>query len=333
MTTLITGATGFIGGHLAHRLARQGDQIRCLVRPRSDASSLGELGAEFATGDLTSPDSVARAVDGCRLVVHCGALVSDWATPQEIECVNTAGTRKLLNASVKASVERFVHFSTTDVYGYPGRGGVEESYVSEQFGNWYAHTKRAAEAEVRAAGREGLQTVILRPATVYGPRSVEVIGEIARAISGRKMLLIGGGRSVAGLCYVDNLVDAALIALEHPAAPGEAFNITDGLQVTWKQFTDDLADGLGSPPARLSLPYWLAIGIGFSLEHCYRLLRAATGLTTAPLLSRLAVQVLGRILDVSNDKARALLVWEPSVDYQAGLLATLGWLRDDYLKS
>jgi nucleoside-diphosphate-sugar epimerase len=173
-----------------------------------------------------------------------------------------------------------------------------------------------------------MDTVVLRPATVYGPRSKDVVGEIARAIRGGNMLLVGGGRAVAGLCYVDNLVDAALLALETDAATGQAFNISDGLDVTWRQFTDDLADGLGCPHVRWSMPYWMAHGLGFSLEHGYRALRRTTRLSTPPLLSRQAVHVMGRNQDFSNAKARRMLGWEPRVDYPAGMDATLAWLRD-----
>ena len=138
-----------------------------------------------------------------------------------------------------------------------------------------------------------LEAVILRPSTVYGPRSTDVVGEIARAIRGGHMLLVDRGRAIAGLCYVENLIDAAVLALRHDAAPGQAFNVTDGLDVTWKQFTDGLADGLGCSKVRWSMPYWMANGIGFSLEHGYRALRRTTHMTVPPLLSRQAVQVLG----------------------------------------
>jgi nucleoside-diphosphate-sugar epimerase len=232
---------------------------------------------------------------------------------EEISRVNVEGTRNLLAAAVDASVERFVHFSTTDVHG---------------FRNWYARTKREAETEVRRVeAAHALDAVILRPATVYGPRSTDVVGEIARGICAGKMLLIDGGRALAGLLYVDNLVDAAVLALGHDAAPGHAFDVTDGLDVTWKRFTDDLARGLACPPVRWSVPYRLAFGIGYALEHGYRLLRRATRLTTAPLLSRQAVHVLGRNQDFSNRAAREILGWEPRIDYATGLEETLGWLR------
>jgi nucleoside-diphosphate-sugar epimerase len=324
---LVTGATGFIGGRLAARLVREGYSVRCLARAGSDSSRLQQLGVEIAVGDLTDASSLPPALAGCQLVCHCGALVSDWATVAEITRVNVGGTRDLLDTSAAASVRRVVHFSTTDVYGHPGARAVDETSAATRFRNWYAQTKLEAEAEVRRVESSGaLEAVILRPATVYGPDSKDVIGEIASAIRSRHMLLIDRGRAVAGLCYVENLLDAALLALDHEAAAGHAFNVSDGLAVTWRQLVDDLADGLGAARVRWSMPYWLASSVGFTLEHGYRLLRRGTGLTAPPLLSRQAVQVLGRNQDFSNRKLRETLGWEPRVGYAAGLQATLAWL-------
>jgi nucleoside-diphosphate-sugar epimerase len=327
----LTGATGFIGGHLAERLVREGHEVRCLVRATSDTSLLEALDVELAVGDLTSSSSLLDAVKGCRYTFHCGALVSDWATVAEIRRINVEGTRNVLEASLASGVERFIHFSSTDVYGYPGGAAIEETYSATRLRNWYAETKLAAEAEVRRASQgQAIDAVILRPATVYGPRSKEVVGEIARAIRNGSMLLIDGGRAVAGLCYVQNLIDGALLALSHQNAPGEAFNLSDGLDVTWKQFTQDLARGLGCAPPRFSMPYWVANAVGFSLEHSYRALRSLLGLTTPPLLSRQAVQIMGSDQDFSTRKARELLGWEPRVGYEAGLRATIEWLQAEH---
>jgi len=330
---LVTGASGFIGGRLAERLVKEGYAVRALVRAGSDTAALARLDVELVRGDLGERASLARAAEGCHHVVHCAALVSDWATTREISETNVAGTRRLLDAAAGASVARFIHMSTTDVYGHPGASAVDERFqAGERVRNWYAHTKRLAEREVcavRATGR--LDAVILRPATVYGPGSEDVIGEIARALRGGHMLLIDRGRALAGLCYVENLIDAALIALRHEAAPGNAFNVSDSLRVSWKQLTDDLAAALGCRGARLSMPYPVAATIGFALEHGYRLLRAGTGLTTPPLLSRQAVQVLGIDQDFSSRKLRETLGWEPRVGYAEGLQATIAWLRAVYL--
>jgi nucleoside-diphosphate-sugar epimerase len=331
-TCLVTGATGFVGGHLTERLVRVGYRVRCLVRESSNTSVLEALDVELARGDLTDAGSVLDAAQDCRFVFHCGALVSDWATIQEIEQVNVAGTRNVLEASAAASAERFVHVSTTDVYGYPGRPGIDEQHVPVGFSNWYSETKRAAEAEVRRVEQaRGLNVVILRPATVYGPRSADVVGDMARAIRARQMLLVDGGRAVAGLLYVDNLVDAAVLALRNDAALGEAFNLTDGLDITWKQFLGDVAEGLDCAQPRWSVPYGVAFGIGFGLEHGYRWLRRTARVKTRPLLSRQAVHVLGRDQDFSNRKARETLGWAPRVSYRDGLAATIEWLREEYL--
>ena len=329
---LVTGATGFIGGHVVERLLAEGHQVRCLVRASSDTRRLESLGVELAPGSLENARSLRRAVEGCDSVVHCGAMVTDWGTVAEIERVNVAGTRDLLQAAGHASVRRFVHVSSTDIYGYPGCRGVEETHPPNGFRNWYAQTKLDAEAEVRrAAGDHGLQTVVLRPSTVWGPRSTEVVGEIGGAIRGGYMLLVDRGRAIAGLVYIDNLIDAIVLALGHDGACGQAFNVTDGLSVTWKQFTDSLADGLGASAARFSMPYRVANGVGFSLEHGYRLVRRATRVSAPALLSRQAVHIMGNDQDFSNRKAREVLGWEPRVSYDEGLETTVAWLRDEYL--
>jgi nucleoside-diphosphate-sugar epimerase len=328
---LITGATGFIGGHLTERLAGDGRQVRCLVRSTSDTTLLEPLGVELVVGDMTDPASLNAAAAGCESVFHCAALVSDWATAREIARINVSGTRDLLEASVAAGVQRFIHFSTTDVYGYPGGSAVDETYTTTRFRNWYAQTKREAEEQVqRVEQTHAIETVILRPATVYGPRSVEVIGEIAKAICNGTMLLIDKGRAVAGLCYVENLIDAAVLASSSAAAPGQAFNVCDGIDITWQRFTGDLADGLGCSRVRFSMPYWMATGIAFSLESAYRLLRATLGLRTPPLLSRQAVHILAVDQEFSNRRAREILGWIPRVDYATGLRETIEWLRADF---
>jgi nucleoside-diphosphate-sugar epimerase len=313
---------------MARRLLREGYRVRGLVRASSDTSGLAAFDVELVSGDLTSAGSLRSAARDCRFVVHCAALVSDWATIEEMRQINVAGTRNVLDAAVAASVERVVHFSTTDVYGYPDGPGIKEDYLPERFSNWYSETKREAEAEVRRYGvSHGLDAVILRPATVYGPQSDDVVGEMARALRAGHMVLVGGGRAIAGLSYVENVVDAGVAAMTHRAAPGQAFNVTDGLGIPWRRFLGDLAVGIGCRPPRWSLPYGVAYGLAFSLEHGYRLLRRTTGLGTPPLLSRQAVHVLGRDQDFSNAKVREILGWEPRVSYRDGLQTTLDWLR------
>ena len=337
---LLTGATGFLGGHLAARLVAEGRRVRCLVRPGSDPTRLrslaqnGERGVELVTGDLTDRDSLRRASDGCAHVIHCAAMVSDWGTVQEIRAANVTGTRDLATAAVAAGARRFVQISTTDVYGYPGTPGVTEEHACEGFANWYSQTKREAEAALRQiAARDRLEVVFLRPATVYGPGSTEVVGEMTRAMRGRYLPRIAGGRAVAGLVHVDNVVDAVLLALDRPEAVGEAFNVVDGLDTSWGQFLGDIGAGLGYPRPWIKLSYRVAFALAVTFEESYRALRRLTGLRTPPLLTRAAVQILGIDQDFSNAKLRRVLGWQPRVDYEHGLAATVAWLRDEYLPS
>ncbi len=335
---LLTGASGFIGGHLAARLVAEGYQVRCLVRPTSDTTQLRGLSnpaggcIELVMGDLTNLTSLRRAAEGCEQVVHSAAMASDWGTVAEIRAANLTGTADLAAAAVAVGVRRFIQISTTDVYGYPGTPGVTEDYRPAGFTNWYSQTKRDAEAELgRIASGTGLETVVLRPATVYGPGATAVVGEMARSMRGRYLPSIAGGRAVAGLVHVDNLVDAVLLALSRPEAAGESFNVVDGLDVTWAQFLGGIGVGLGYPRPWIRLNYALAFAIAVCLEEGYRALRRLTGLHTAPLLTRAAVQILGIDQDFSNAKLRTVLGWTPGVDYARGLSETVAWLRDEYL--
>jgi nucleoside-diphosphate-sugar epimerase len=336
---LVTGATGFVGGHLVRRLRADGRAVRCLVRASSDCAALRALPAvagapeiEFVVGDLTDRASLRRAVAGCAEVVHSAAMVSDWCTVPEIRAANLVGAGDLAAAAADAGVRRFVQISTTDVYGYPGTPQTNEDHPCEGFANWYSHTKRAAERAIVQIGAErDLETVCLRPATIYGPGSARVVGEMALAMRWRYLPVIAGGAAVAGLVHVENLVDATLLALARPEAVGESFNVVDGLDVTWGRFLGDIADALGYPRPWIKLGYRTALRLAVGLEEGYRALRTLTGLTTSPLLSRAAVQILGIDQDFSNAKLRDRLGWTPRVDYAAGLGETVAWLRDEFL--
>ncbi len=151
---LVTGATGFIGGHVAQRLVRDGYRVRCLVRATSDIEALERLGVELTVGDLTNAGSLRDAARGCRFVLHCGALVSDWATIDEIRRINVVGTRNALEAAAAASVERFVHLSSTDVYGYPGGQG-DRRGSRPGLGSATGTRRPSAPPRLRYAGRAG----------------------------------------------------------------------------------------------------------------------------------------------------------------------------------
>jgi oxidoreductase len=325
---LVTGASGFLGSHLVDRLLREGASVRCLVRSTSKLDVLSSMNVELLQGDLTDEISLRAAVDGCDTVFHCGAMVSDWGTGAEIWKTNVIGTSYLLKASSRSKVKRFVHVSTTDVYGYPDALAVDESApYAKRFCNWYSHSKAAADRLVMQTHERGhLETTVLRPATIYGPRSWGMVAEIGRALKARQMLMVREGNADAGLCYVENLVDAIMLAAQKDEAQGQAFNVTDGLFITWRQFLEDLAAGIGAPKPQLSLPYPIAFFVGTTLELVYRGLRKLTGLQTRPLLSRQAVHVMGTSQAFSAKKIQQQLNHQTTLDYASGLQHTVAWL-------
>jgi nucleoside-diphosphate-sugar epimerase len=325
----VTGATGFIASHLVDSLLQEDFQIRCLVRKNSNTDYLKQLNVELVHGELTDFESLRKGVQGCNYVFHCAAFVSDWGTIAEIRQVNVTGTRNLLEATLEQPFCRFIYLSTTDVYGHPKKKNISEDQpYPTKFCNWYTQTKMEAELEVMYFHtRYQLPVTIIRPATVYGPRSINVIGEISGAIRSGQMLLINDGKANAGLCYISNLIQAIVLAAESDSAIGECFNVADRSQVSWKTFIDDLADQLGEQKKYYNMHYGVANILGLLLENSYRVLRMTTGLKFSALLSRQAVQVMGREQDFNTDKIQSLLGYRPIVNYQLGLKETVKWIK------
>ncbi len=325
----VTGATGFIASHLVDGLLQEGFQVRCLIRKNSNIDYLKQHNIEFVYGDLTDFESLRKGLQGCNYVFHCAGFVSDWGTINEIRQVNVEGTRHLLEASLEQPFCRFIYLSTTDVYGHTNQKNVSEQQpYPAKFCNWYTQTKMEAELEVmRFHTRYQLPVTIIRPATVYGPRSINVIGEISNAIQSGQMLLINKGQANAGLCYISNLIHAIILASESDAAIGECFNVADKNKVSWKTFIDDLAGQLGEQKKYYNMPYGLAIAIGWLLESGYRVIRMITGLKFPALLSRQAVHVMGTEQDFNTDKIQSLLGYQPKVNYQTGLKETVNWIK------
>ncbi|CCE23023.1 NAD-dependent epimerase/dehydratase family protein [Methylotuvimicrobium alcaliphilum] len=325
----VTGASGFVGKRLVERLCSQGHSVVCLLRPTSNALGLERPQVELKRGFLTDAGFVGEVLTGCDVVIHCAALVSDWGTVHEIKTANVGATRILVKEAAKCGISHFIHVSTTDVYGHSGKRGVSEDHrPADKFANWYAETKKEAEGIVSASS---VVHTILRPATIYGPGSKTLVGEIAKAVESGFMLLIDGGKQCAGLTYIDNLIDAIELTLFNENAFGEVFNVSDASSVTWAEFVDHIALGLGSRYRKISLPYPLAFRLGHFLESGYRHVRGVTGLQTQALLSRQAVQVLGVHQDFSIDKARSRLGFEPAVPFDQGIEKSIEWVKGQML--
>lgn len=305
---LVTGATGFIGGRLAERLAsEEGVKVRALVRTPGKAERLASSGVEIVQGDVTDLDSIRRAIGGYQMVFHCAAMMHDGqATLDEFRRVNVEGTRSMLEAAADVGVERFVHISSIAVYGISPREGTSETDPYQPCGLFYCDTKiEAEEVAFKYYKERGLPLVVIRPANVYGPRSSFWTVGLLMMIKSGELKLIDGGRGMSNHVYIDNLVDAILLAAQNDAAVGEAFIISDGAKTPWKDFLGLYARMLG----RDSIP---SMSKATAELH---LTREIVGFWTQT-----------GFFDIT--KARTLLGYEPRISLEEGMRLTEKWLRE-----
>ena len=326
MTTLVTGATGFIGRRLTRAFCHLGEPVRILARRSSNLTPLADLPVEVSYGDLSDPDAARAAGRGVRRGYNCAGMASDWGPWDVFQSANITGVDNLLRAAAgEGGLERFVHISTSDVHGYPNRRQMTEDAPIVDRRMYYNTSKIAGERLAWKAHREhGVPLVVIRPVSVYGPEDRNFVGEFVTILRSGNMLLVGGGHSIAGLAYIDNVVDLLLLAGERKEAVGLAFSASDGSSITWREHTDRLAAIAGLPPARISLPHDLAYALGWGMEQVWRLARR----TSRPLATRHAVEVVGTHQDFSIARAQRVLGYAPKVSYDEGMERVARWLKD-----
>lgn len=322
MQILLTGITGFIGGHLAQRLLAAGYQVRGLARAPQQAAWLAHPRLEIAPADLQAPASLAHVAEGCDAVLHTAAWTGGPGLSDAAAwTVNVAATGWLLRAAQQAGVRRFLYFSSVAVYGVNHSAVIDERAPTPPVGQLYPDSKIAAEALVAAAQAEGLSTTVIRPACTYGPRGgAWTLGPLQQIKSGR-LVLLGQDRGLVNTGYIDNVVDGVLLALDSSAAVGETFNLCDGHTVTYRDFYLRYAAMLG----RSSLPQYPAW--------------LARGAVSAP--GQWARRVLGKPVPgpwsyhfrfnpsrFSVAKAQRVLGYVPAVSYDEGMARTERWLRE-----
>lgn len=260
MEAFVTGATGFLGSHVARVLAEQGADLRLLVRATSNLKNLEGLKAETATGDLRDPASLEKAMSGCDAVFHVAADYRLWVTdPNEMYRSNVEGTRTILEAARKNGIKAVVYTSSVATIGFTGNGQLadEDSRVSlaDMIGH-YKRSKFMAEQIALEAGRSGMRVVTVNPTTPIGEYDIKPTptGRIIVDFLKRKFP-----------AYVEtglNLVDARECARGHVAAlekgrSGERY-ILGGENLTLKQILDKLAAISGLPSPAIKLPYFVA---------------------------------------------------------------------------
>jgi nucleoside-diphosphate-sugar epimerase len=325
---LITGATGFVGSHLAEACVQRGWVVRALVRTGSDASLLERAGVTICRGDLTDPDSVRAALQSIEVVFHCAAKVGDWGPVEDYRAVNVEGLRNLLEACRGVPLRRFVHFSSLGVYAARHHHGTDESEpLPELHVDGYTQTKVESEKLALSYQREyGVPVVVLRPGFIYGPRDRTVLPKLLENLRQRRVRYLGGGKRAMNTIYVGNLVEAAFLAAENPNAVGQVYNLTDGEAVSKKRFIETIADGVGVPkPPSLSVPLWLARFAANWMESRAR----RRGDPNPPRLTKARLKFLGLDLDFSIEKAQRELGYRPEVTFDQGMHETVAWYKQN----
>ncbi|MBI2371951.1 MAG: NAD-dependent epimerase/dehydratase family protein [Deltaproteobacteria bacterium] len=319
---LVTGASGFVGSHVAEALVRRGHRVTCLVRPTSDTSWLRALPVRFAQGDVGDPAALREAVRGMRQVYHVAGLVKARDRAAYLRA-NHLGTRHLLEAlaDVNPGLDRFVHMSSLAAAG-PSRDGRPLTEKDEPRPvSWYGESKLMAEQEVLRFA-QAYPVTILRPAAVYGPRDRET-ALLFRMVRRGWLLVPGGAPKRFSLAHARDVAEAFALAGERPLPSGEIFFIARPEAYTWEEVGRAVAGALGTRPRQLVLPAWLAGLAGLAGDLTTRL----TG-RPATLNSQKVREMLQAAWLCDSTKARERLGFTPAVDLEEGIRETARWYRE-----
>ncbi|MCG8467252.1 MAG: NAD-dependent epimerase/dehydratase family protein [Gemmatimonadetes bacterium] len=323
-TTLVTGATGFIGSALVERLLRRGDRVRVLVRS-SDRLSTGLMDrVEVVEGDVRDDRAVRRAVAGCELIYGIAGSFREPGLPDSNYFeVHVEATERLISAAAESGVKRVVHCSTCGIHGDVPKGEFLDEDAPFRPDGVYEISKAEGDELARELGaRLGVEVAVIRPTPVYGPGDTRLL-KLFKMCNRDRVLMLGSGTARYHLVYIDDLVDALLLAGEHEAAPGEAFLIGGGEIPTLGELLAELARVLGREDQRLLR---LPAGPVRLLAHANEIVARPFGV--APLLYRRRVDFFtnNRAFDIR--KAKRLLGYQPTVSLAVGLRRTAKWYRD-----
>ncbi|HYL09677.1 MAG TPA: hopanoid-associated sugar epimerase [Candidatus Acidoferrales bacterium] len=274
MTTLVTGATGFLGSHVARQLVSHGETVRVLVRSASQLRAIEDLPVERSEGDLRDPASLQRALHGVRRVYHVAADYRLWARdPRDIYESNVTGTKNLLDAARRAGVQQFLYTSTvaTIAVDRPGRLPNEdtESMLDEMIGH-YKRSKWLAEQEAFRAAKEGLPVIVVNPTTPVGPGDWKPTPTGKIILDFLKGKMPGYVETGLNFVAVEDAAAGHLLAAER-GRTGERY-LLGGENLTLKQVLDSLARISGRPAPRLKIPHAVALGAAYAETAFSRLL-------------------------------------------------------------
>ena len=324
MRVLVTGANGFVGAALCKKLVEAGHEVRGLVRKTSDCSLLEGVSIERVIGSLEDTESLRKAADHIELIYHTAAAVTDWGSLSFFRRVNVDGTRHLLDAAVASGVRRMVLVSSVVVHSFINQRRMDENSPQYATPFPYCQTKREAEKLAMEYHRDGrIEIVIVRPGDIYGPGDRVSLLKMAPLLEKGGMAYIAGGRKTGAFTYIENLVDGLILAGTKKEAAGEAFVITDGGELTWRDYFEKLCDALDVPRPKISVPSWMALCIASTMEALYKLLR----IQARPPLTRYLVHHLRSDFHFTVHKARELLGYQPKIEMDEAMIKTAGWYK------
>lgn len=322
MKALVTGVTGFTGGHLARRLLEHGDTVRVFARDATRVPADLQGRVDIVTGDITSDDDLRRALAGQDVVYNIAALYREAGLPADrYRAVNARAVAALIEAASVTGVRRVVHCSTVGVHG-----DVEHPPANEDAplrpGDVYQETKLEGERLGReAAERTGVELVIARPTGIYGPgdrRLFKLFGQIARG----RFIMLGSGRNFYHVTYIDDLCDGFRLCGTVAAAAGRTYILGGGEVPTLGELVRITGEVAGRPGVRLRLPVWPVWLAGAACE----IICAPFGV--APPIYRRRVDFFRKSRSFDIGRAQRELGYAPAVGLRDGIGRTLEWYRE-----
>jgi nucleoside-diphosphate-sugar epimerase len=318
---LVTGATGFTGGHLARSLAARGDRVRALARSVEKTSDLTPAGIEIVAGDLTDASSLERAMEGVAVVFNIAAIYRQAGVPPSAyRAVNAEAVSSLVRAASRAGVRRVVHCSTVGVHGDVERPPADEDAPLRP-GDIYQESKLEGELLAReTAQATGVELVVARPSGIYGPGDRRLL-KLFRGVARRRFVILGRGEIYYHLTYIDDLVEGFRLCATVPAAAGRTYILAGGEVGTLRDLVRLIAREAGVKPPRIRLPVWPFRVAGALCEGI------CVPLGVEPPLYRRRVDFFtkSRAFDIS--RARAELGFAPAVGLREGVRRTLEWYQ------
>ena len=323
MNILVTGATGFLGGHVAEALSARGDRVRALVRKTSNRKHLETLpGIELFEGTVEQADRVREAVDGVDAIIHCAGIVKARSL-DEFFTVNVGGTSNLVDAARKAGprLKRFVHVSSLEAAG-PSANGAPVPLDQEAPVTSYGRSKLASEKVVLAA-KDDVPVTILRPGAIYGPRDVEIL-DAFKSIQRGLFPVINGGRSRTIWIYASDCADVCVRAVDADVPSGSVYFVDDGCgAIEMRQMFADFERALGKKAFKAPLPLPLLMTVARGVEMFGRLTNKPVMLT--PEKANMLVQDW----ICSSEATRRELGWQPKVPWSEGVPKAVAWYRQN----